>query len=414
MPSDPTRTDFPRRRTDLLASDFALPEEVRAIRAEVRAFAERVLRPRAHALNTRPESRDSFPREIFDAMAAAGMFEIAFPKDVGGRGLDHPTLALLIALEEIGYYSAGIASALCDAQLILVGQTLDHAAQHLRENYLRKIVRGEIICSFATSEPQASTDLSPQSMQTVATKVDDGWRISGRKRWITNAIAADIILVLCRTAEDAQTLLLVETRDNGVTVGDPDLKMGNHPQLTSDVLFDNSFVPDANVVGQVGGGLRSALGALMLGRMGIGAIGVALAQSAFDQACDHMERRSVFGQQLARFQHWQFTFADHAIAIEQARSLYQKAGAMLDGGMTPDLEAAMAKVSGSRIAVDVARDAIQVCGAAGFVSQISATGELRGLETIYRDAKIGEIYEGANEIQKWIIARRIFGRALVG
>ncbi|MET0984337.1 MAG: acyl-CoA dehydrogenase family protein, partial [Steroidobacteraceae bacterium] len=397
-----------KRRADLMSSDFGLPLEVIEVRAEVRAFAEKVLRPCSMELNTRVESRDAFPRQILQAMAEAGICAIPFPADVGGRGLTNPTLALVVALEEIGYFSAGIASALGDGQLILVGQTLNRASPDLRMRYLPLIVGGKIVCSFATSEPAASTDLSPDSMKTVATKVEGGWRINGRKRWITNAVAADIILVLCKTGERSQSMLLVETRNNGVTVYDPDLKMGNHPQLTSDVLFENSFAPDKNVVGAVDSGLRAALGALTAGRVGIGAIGVAMAQAAFDLACDHMERRSVFGKELARYQHWQFTFADHAIAIEQARLLYYKAAAMLDGGHLADVESAMAKVAGSRLAVDVARDAVQVCGAYGFVKQLSATGERRAVEAIYRDSKIGEIYEGANEVQKWIIARRIF------
>lgn len=403
------------RRADQLWSDALLPEEVVEIRKEARRFSDEILRPRAHELNNTPESRDSFPREILAAMRHADLFSVPFATDVGGRGLKNPTLALLLLLEEIGYYSPGIASALYDAQIILVGHTLDQASPELRNKWLPRLIDGDIVGAFATSEPDASTDLSPGAMATVATKVDGGWRLDGRKRWITNAIAADIVLVLARTSEKAQTFFLVETAEPGVTVcQDPDLKMGNHPQLTSDIIFADCFVPDANVIGEESGGLRAALGALMLGRMGIGAIGVGMAQAAFDLACEHMSNRKVFGQELARFQHWQFTFADHAIELEQARSLYQKAGQMRDAGMNCEAEAAMAKVAGSRLAVDVARDAIQVCGARGFVRSIGATGELWSLESIYRDAKIGEIYEGANEIQKWIIARRIFGRHLAG
>lgn len=407
-------TSFPERRSERLWSDIDLPDEIIQIRREVRQFAETVLRPRSHILNTSPETPEGFPRDIFNAMRDANLFSIPFSADVGGRGLANPTLAMLVMLEEIGYYSAGIASSLCDAQMILVGQTLERAPSHIRETWLPKLVRGEIVGSFATSEPDASTDLSAKAMKTVATPTEGGWLLNGRKRWITNAVAADIILVLCRTRENGQSFLLVETGRGGVTVTEPDLKMGNHPQLTSDVIFENCMVPDENVIGEVGSGLRSALGALMLGRMGIGAIGVGMSQAAFDFACHHMVGRKVFGQELARFQHWQFTFADHAIAIEQARALYVKAAKIFDRGRQPDTEAAMAKVTGSRLAVDIARDAIQVCGASGFVRQISATGELRALEAIYRDAKIGEIYEGANEIQKWIIARKIFGRDYTG
>lgn len=403
-----------KRCSDQLWSDFHLPDEVLEIRKEVRSFAEQRLRPVAHELNNRPESRDSFPREMLTALADAGILGIPFARDVGGRGLAHSTLSLLVALEEIAYYSSGIASALLDAQLILVGQTLDRSAPELRQSYLPRLIRGEIVCAFATSEPAASTDLSAASMQTRATKIEGGWQINGRKRWITNAVAADHMLVLCKSDDARQTLLLVDMKDNGVTVHDPDRKMGNHPQLTSDVEFADSFVPDDHVVGAVGAGLRSALSALMIGRMGIGAVGVGMAQAAFDIAADHMGTRKVFGQELGRFQHWQMVFADHAIGIEQARALYQKAGAMLDANGNPETEAAMAKIVGSRLAVDVVRDAVQVNGAYGFVKQLAATGEQKSLEAIYRDSKIGEIYEGANEIQKWIIARRFLGRELAG
>lgn len=401
------------RRANQLSHDAWLPEETRRIRAEAREFAETVLRPMAPSLNTQPETRDAFPRELFDAMARAGLYAIPFGSNVGGRGLAYPTLATLAVIEELAYFSPGATSALYDGQAILVGKTLEQAPAHLRDKYLPALVRGEFVGSFATSEPEASTDLSPEAMQTVATRTDGGYLINGRKRWITNAVAADRILVLCRTGE-RQTMLFADMHAPGVRVGEPDRKMGNHAQLTADVTFENVFVPEDHVVGRDGSGLRVALGALMQGRMGIGAIGVGMAQAAFDFAADHISRRKVFGQELARFQHWQFTFAEHAIGLECARSLYQKAAWRLDTEGDAGLEAAMAKVAGSRLAVDVARDAIQACGAYGFVRELSATGDHYPLEAIYRDAKIGEIYEGANEIQRWIIARDIFGRELAG
>ncbi|MES2262629.1 MAG: acyl-CoA dehydrogenase family protein [Pseudomonadota bacterium] len=403
----------PARRADTLFRDTWLPDETRRIRHEVREFAQDVIRPVAHRLNTMPESREAFPREQFDAMVRAGLYAIPFPADVGGRGLEFPTLATLTVLEELGYYARGMASALYDGQAILVGKTLEKAQPAIRNRFLPALIRGEFVGSFATSEPEASTDLSVRSMQTVASKVEGGWEISGCKRWITNSPVADWILVLCRTG-DGLTMLMADMRAAGVSVGPPDLKMGNHAQLTADVSFEQVFVPDEHVVGAENGGLRVALGALALGRMGIGAIGVAMAQAAFDYAADHMCKRKVFGQELARMQHWQYLFAEHAVGLEQARALYQKAGYCHDVHGSAEVEAAMAKLTGSRLAVDVARDAIQVCGAYGFVRELSATGALMPLESIYRDAKIGEIYEGANEIQKWVIARNIFGRTYTG
>ena len=170
--------------------------------------------PVAHRLNTTPESRDSFPHGLFDAMGQHGIYRIPFLADVGGRGLQYPTLATVTVLEEIAYFSASAASALYEGQAILVGKTLDRAPAYLQARYLPPVVRGELVGAFATSKPDASTDLSPGMMRTTATEVPGGWRSHGRKRWITNAVAADFILVLCRTG-DAQSFLAVDPLDLG-------------------------------------------------------------------------------------------------------------------------------------------------------------------------------------------------------
>ena len=402
-----------RRQADTLFNDLFLREETLAIRAEARAFADRVLRPAAAVLNTTPERRDSFRHDIFQEIAQAGLFAIPFAKDIGGRGLAHPTLASMVLLEELGYYSAGIAAAMFDAHVLLVGKTLDNAGGALRGTYLPRLIRGEFVGAFATSEPDASTDLSVKSIRTVAEKVAGGWQVNGAKRWITNAVAADHMALLCRTGEQL-SLLFLDMRAPGVIVADPDLKMGNQAQLTSDITFQDVFVPEDRVLGEPGQGLRAALGSLMLGRMGIGAIGVGMAQRAFDVATDYISRRTVYGQPIASFQHWQFRFAEHALGLEAARSLYQKAALAMDANADAATIAAMAKIKGSALAVDVARDAIQACGGYGFARQLTGGNQSWPLEAIYRDAKIGEIYEGANEIQKWIVARKIFGRQITG
>lgn len=401
------------RLADRIGSDLWLPDETLAIRKQARTFADDILRPAAHGLNCTPEARDGFRHDIFAAIAAAGLYKIPYGADVGGHGLDFPVLATLTVMEELAYYSPGVASAMFDAQAILVGKTLDNAGGATREKWLPGIVRGDYVASFATSEPEASTELSVSSLKTIAEQVGGGWRVNGQKRWITNSVAAERVLLLCRTG-DAMTTFFVDMRDPGVTVSDPDLKMGNHAQLTADIRFDNVFVADEDVVGGVGTGLRTALGGLALGRMGIGAAGVGMAQRALDVAAAYASQRKVYGQPVASFQHWQFRFAEHALAIETARSLYQKAGTNVDRGGASEPLAAMAKIKGSEIAVDVARDAIQACGGYGFARDLKGAGQLWPLESIYRDAKIGEIYEGANEVQKWVVARHLLGRAITG
>ncbi|HEX2816653.1 MAG TPA: acyl-CoA dehydrogenase family protein [Phenylobacterium sp.] len=401
------------RQADRLADDRFLPGELVKLRKETRAFADELLRPLAHELNTTPERADGFRRDVFDALADAGLFRTPFSVDVGGRGLEFPTSASLIVLEELAYYTPGVASAMYDAHVLLVGNVLDEAGGAVRATYLPGLIKGEFVGAFATSEPAASTDLSPEAIQTVAVPTEGGWRVSGRKRWITNAPAADVLVLLCRTGAGL-SLLLVDMGAPGITVGVPDLKMGNHAQLTADIILDNVFVPQTHLLGTEGGGLRAALGSLTLGRMGIGSVGVGMAQRAFDVASAYIARRQVRGQPIAARQHWQFRFADHAMELEAARSLVQKAGRLRDDKADPGHIAAMAKIKGSRVAVDMARDAIQCCGGYGFARALEGGAALWPLEAIYRDSKIGEIYEGANEVLQWVIARRIFGREITG
>lgn len=400
----------PFRYASELYDDIWIPDETIQVRETVRAFAEQYVRPMAHQLNNTPESLEAFPRELVKDMADAGLFRIPFAAEYGGAGLQYPTLATMVMLEEISYLSSGLAAAMIDVQLILFGHTLSHASEAVKERLFPAMMAGDIIGSFATSEPAASTDLSVRALQTEAHRVDGGYQLNGQKRWITNSPIADYMFVLAKL-DQGLTMLLVNLKDKGVTVGAPDKKMGNHCQLTADIVFADVFVPDTHLVGTEGNGLKSALTSLTLGRVGIGACGVGMAQAAFDYAVDYMKEREVFGQPLAKFQHWQFTFADYATQLESARNLYVKAALAQDGGRNSVAQqCAMAKLVGSSLAVDLARDAIQVCGGYGFIKELAHTGQQYPLEAIYRDSKIGEIYEGANEVQKLIIARNIFGR----
>ncbi|OUR87019.1 acyl-CoA dehydrogenase [Gammaproteobacteria bacterium 42_54_T18] len=402
-----------KRYANEIFSDLWLPAEALEIRKDARDFADRILKPLSHDLNTTPESRDGFRHDVLQSIAGAGLYEIPFSTDVGGRGLGFPTLATLITMEELGYYAPGAASAFYDGQAILCGQTLNNASESIRQEFIPKLIKGEVICCFATSEPGTSTDLSAKAMQTSAERVEGGYVVNGHKRWITNSVAGDIVLLLCKTGATL-TMLLVDMHDDGIRVSDPDMKMGNHAQLTADIEFSNVFVPEERRIGEEGSGLSVALSALTVGRAGIAALGVGMAQRAFDYSADYISEREVFGEPIALFQHWQFKYADHAIAIENARNLYQKAAMNHDRGNSSLSLMAMAKVAGSEVAVDMARDAIQACGGYGFARRMSAEGIDWPLEAIYRDSKIGEIYEGANEVQRWAIAREIFGRSITG
>lgn len=404
------------RQIDKLYHDLLSPADVREARERAREIADRVVAPSALAIANGDERVDGFPREVFDGLAAEGLFRVGFGADVGGAGLEHPATATAVTIEELAYRSSSI-GAVFDVHCILAGNALNQGTDAQRRRWLTQVVSGEIVGAFATTEPEASTDLSPQAVQTVATPDagSGGWVLNGHKRWISNSPVAGVICVLART-EDRLSMFIVDTGLDGVSVGRPDLKMGNRGQLTADVHFrDVHLEADALLGDAEGQGLRQALMTLTYGRIGIAASGVGMAQAAFDHIVHHVSRRQAFGRPVGANQHWQFLLADRATELENARNLYLKAALRLDAGNPfPEPEAAMAKLYGTRLSVDIARDAVQAYGGLGFARELGADGTPGPVEALYRDSKISEIYEGTNEIQKWVIARQILGRGVTG
>ncbi len=404
----------PARTQDRTWHDVFLPDDVAHVREMARTSVATHLAPVARQIAQTPESRDSFPWGAFRGLASDSCFAVPFAAP-HGAGLEHPMLATCIVTEEIAYESSSMAG-VYDGQCILNAKCLGYATDEMRDRVLPALISGESAFSFATTEPDASSDLSPTTLKTVATRTDKGFLLSGRKCWITNSVVADWLCVLCRDGdEQAMTMLLVDMKSPGITVGEPDLKMGHHGQITADIVFEDVEVPAGNVLGEAGRGLGVALASLAAGRVGIGAAGVGVAQAAMDLAVERLGTRQLFGKKLGEMQHWQYRLAEHATHLEAARSMYQKAAVRLDrGDRSGEPEASMAKSFGTKLANDLARDALQVYGGYGFAKQIASTGETFRLEEIYRDAKILEIFEGANEVLLWVIARALIGRELTG
>ena len=404
----------PPRSQDRTWHDVFLPGDVLHVREMARAAVAEHLAPVAREIGQREESRESFPWGAFRGLAAAGCFAVPFPEP-HGAGLEHPMLATCLVTEEIAYESSSMAG-VYDGQCILNARALSFARPHVQDALLPALISGASAFSFATTEPDASSDLTPTALQTVARRVDGGFRVTGRKRWITNSIVADWCCMLCRDGDEpALTFLLVDLHADGVRVGEPDLKMGHRGQITADIVLEDVFVAEDHVLGEPGKGLGAALASLAAGRVGIGAAGVGVAQAALDLAVQRLRERTLFGKKLGEMQHWQYRLAEHATHLEAARALYQKAAVRLDrGDRSGEPEASMAKSFATKLANDVARDALQVHGGYGFARQIAATGETFRLEELYRDAKILEIFEGANEVLQWVIARHLIGRDLTG
>lgn len=400
---------LPPRMQDRLYHEMILPQETQKIRKKAREFAEKEIGPVAYEIAHREEKRENFPADVFNKLAREEFFKIPFPKDVGGLGLEHPVCATVVTVEELAYISDSI-GAVYDVHCILAGHALEYGSDFIRQKYLRPTTSGEKIGCFATTEPFASSDLSARALRTIAEKKGDRYVVTGQKRFITNACVADFVTALVNT-NGKLSMLVIDLDSGGVKVGEPDRKMGNKGQLTSDIYFEGVEIPVENLIGEEGEGLHIALGTLTYGRVGIGASGVGMAQSAFDECVEYMKNREVFGKKIAQFQYWQFRLAERAIQIENARNLYCKAALRMDQGVEfPEPEAAGAKYYGTTCAAEMAREAVQIFGGYGFMDQLAHDQSTFKVEEIYRDCKIAEIYEGTNEIQKMIIARTIFGR----
>ncbi len=404
--------DQPTRLQDRIYHDWLLPDEARSVRIEARKFVDEEVLPIASDLNTVSESVHAFPGDLFRRMADGGLFGIPFSAECGGRDLQYPLCAATVVMEELAYASDGLA-AIYDDHCLLPGIALLSGSPSVRQRYLTPLINGSAVACMAITEPGAGSDLRPETLHTHAEPNADGFVLNGHKRFITNAPVGSFMTVLC-VVNGALTMLLVDLHTPGVTVGPPDLKVGNRVQLTADVWLENVQVPKENHLGEVGEGLRIALGALTWGRIVIGVSGVAMAQAGLDECVHFMQKREMFGGMLSDSQYWQFRLAERATQISIARDMCYKAALRYDlGASTPEPEMAMAKYYGTQVAGDMARDAVQIFGGSGYITRLGADGSTFKVEQIYRDCKIAEIYEGANEIQKRVIARAALGREYV-
>lgn len=401
---------LPPRMQTRLYKEHLFPEETREIRQKVRAFAEKEVFPLARDIGEKKERNRNFPRRLFRKMAAEGLFRIPFSKEDGGLGLSYPACGAAVMAEELAYISASVAGTV-NAHFLLSGKTLAMGSPHIKEKYLAPALSGTSVASFAMTEPQSGSDVRTESLVTKARKKGKKYIINGRKRYITNAGVADFVTLLASVGGEKSIMIVVDLDSLGCSVSAPDKKLGNRGELTYDIYLEDVEVPRENLIGKEGDGLRVAVNSLLYGRTGIGASGVGMAQSAFDECIEFMNQREAFGKKIADFQYWQFLLAQRAVEIENARNLYLKAALCLDeGDAFPTFETSAAKYYGSEISVTMARDAVQIFGGLGLMVELAHDSSTYKVEEIYRDSKVGEIYEGTNEIHKMIIARSIFGK----
>jgi len=276
------------------------------------------------------------------------------------------------------------------------------ASEELKEKYLKPLARGEKLGAFALSEPEAGSDATKQ--HTMAVKDGDHWVVNGMKNWTTNGTTADYYIIFAQTDKEKKhkgiTAFLVEKGTPVFTHGVKEDKLGIRSSDTCSLSFDNCRIPEENILWEVGKGFNFAMNTLNGGRYGIASQAVGIAMGAYEKALKYSKERKAFGTEISNHQAIQFKLADMATQVEAAKLLTLQACALKDSGKDYIKEASMAKLFASEVAVDVAREAVQILGGYGYVREYE-------VERMYRDAKITEIYEGTSEIQRMIIGRSI-------
>ncbi len=374
--------------------DFALDDQTELLQRTVREFAQAEVAPAAEEL----DRTHSFPYEIVAKMASLGWMGIPFPEEVGGAG--GTSLQYAIAVEELTRVDSSVAITLCAHTSLGTQPIYLFGSDAQKEEWLPRLCAGEILGAFGLTEPEAGSDAG--NVKTRARLEDGEWVINGAKQFITNA-GTDISGVVCitaRTGDEEISNLVVPNGTDGYEQAEPYRKMGWNASDTRPLTFTDCRVPEENLLGMRGKGFHQFLQVLDIGRIGVAAMGVGLAQGALDQALAYAKERRAFGKPISKFQTIQAKLADLATEIAAARLLVYHSAWLKDQRKPFSLVAAQAKLKTGRLAVKAADEAVQIHGGYGYIEEYPVC-------RFYRDAKILTIGEGTDEVQQMVIARAL-------
>jgi short/branched chain acyl-CoA dehydrogenase len=374
--------------------DFDLSDEHELLRSTVREFAERRIAPVAEEL----DREHRFPYDLVAELAELGLMGIPFPEEYGGGGGD--TLAYTLAIEELTRIDSSVAITVAAHTSLGTMPVFLYGTEEQKREWLPDLASGRKLAAFGLTEPEAGSDAG--ATRTTAELRDGRWVVNGSKIFITNA-GTDItacVTITARTGEDEISNLVVPSGAEGYAISEPMRKMGWHASDTRELSFQDCAVPEGNLLGERGAGYRQFLEILDGGRISIAAMGLGLAQGAYDLAAAYARERKQFGQPISKFQAIQFKLADMATEIEAGRALVYRAAWLKDQGRPYAQAAAMAKLYTGELAHRVANDALQIHGGYGFMDEYA-------ISRLYRDQKVLEIGEGTNEVQRLVIARHL-------
>ncbi len=374
--------------------DFDLSGEHRLIQNTVRDFARQEVAPAAEELDR--EKR--FPYEIVAKLGDLGLMGIPFPEEYGGGGGD--SLAYAIAVEELTRVDSSVAITLCAHTSLGTQPIYLFGSEEQKQEWMPQLCSGRKLGAFGLTEPEAGSDAG--NVHTRARLQDGEWTIDGAKQFITNAGTeiSGMVCITARTGEEEISNLIVPNGTPGYEQGEPYRKMGWNASDTRPLTFEGARVPEGNLLGPRGMGFRQFLQVLDIGRIGVAAMGVGLAQGALDEALAYAKERRAFGKPISKYQAIQIKLADMATEIEAARLLVYKAALQKDRGESFSLTAAQAKLKTGRLAVRCAEEAVQIHGGYGYIEEYPVC-------RFYRDAKILTIGEGTDEVQQMVIARAL-------
>ncbi len=375
-----------------------LTREQLMIQKMAREFARKDLEP----LAAERDRNHEYPAGSLKQMGGLGLLGMLVPEEYGGENMD--TVSYALAMSEVAYACASTAVIMSVHNSICCGSLLRFGTPEQKERYLVPMAKGDIICSFALSEPEAGSD--PASMTATAEKHGDYYLLNGTKRWITGGATSELFIVLAKTDPDAAhkgiSAFLVTRDMDGFETGRLEDKMGQCASDTTDLLLNNCKVPADHLLGREGDGFVVAMSGLDDGRIGIAALSLGLGQAALDHAVDYSKKRVQFGRPIADNQGLRWIIADMAVDVEAARLLVLNAAAKKDRGEKCSKEASIAKLFASEMANRVTGQAIQIYGGYGYTREFP-------VERFYRDARVLTIYEGTSQIQKMVIANHVIG-----
>ena len=377
-------------------SGYVLPDEYVELRTSLRRLADEHIAPNA----AETDEREEFPWRSWDAWREAGFAGLAFPEKYGGQG--GGILAHAIAVEEVARVCASSSLFVFISKLGMT-PVLDHGSDALKQKYVTRVASGECQASYCLSEADAGSDVA--GMQTRAIRDGDHYMLTGRKLWITNAGVSDFYAVFAKTNPEAghrgMSCFVVEKGFPGFSVSKLERKLGVRGSPTGEITLDDCAVPAENLIGEEGRGFQYAMGALDRSRPLVGAQALGIARGALELATGYVRERKQFGSRLADFQGLQFMLADMATQVDAAELLVYRACSLLDAGLPGTGSASsMAKLFASDTAMRVTTDCVQLLGGVGYTRDLPA-------ERFLRDAKITQIYEGTNQIQRVVIAKHL-------